>query len=257
MKTFAAIGTAVLFVSLAALVPAFALQEQKEAKQEEEAATRARSAAGQAGGSAENSSRPSSMPRKRTSRSSRQPRPSSMLSKRTSRNSRQPRPSSTPSKRISRSSRQPSRSSMPSSRAATISSPHSTRRHNSMLSRQHGRDTNHETGIQTTTHGSNAAATTAIAFPTTATTATLDQTMGSSSITNLIWLLADTHASSTTDSGSAWLTHGLVIGQTTGTKRTTYMSFTQTMGITCTTRDTQASELQSAYRCRSCPDTRS
>ena len=35
MKTFAAIGTAVLFVSLAAIVPAFALQEQKEAKQEE------------------------------------------------------------------------------------------------------------------------------------------------------------------------------------------------------------------------------
>jgi len=35
MKTFASIGTAVLFVSLAAIVPALALQEQQEAKQEQ------------------------------------------------------------------------------------------------------------------------------------------------------------------------------------------------------------------------------
>ncbi len=73
---------------------------------------------------------------------------------------------------------------------------------------------------------------------------------GSSSTANLIWLLAGSRASSTVAIGSAWLIRGQGTGQTTGTKPTTFMLSTLIMDTTCTTRDTLASALQSAFRCK-------
>jgi hypothetical protein len=57
----------------------------------------------------------------------------------------------------------------------------------------HGSNIDHETGNLTTARGSSAAVTTATAFQTIDTPATLAQIMGSSSSASRTWLLADFH----------------------------------------------------------------
>src|SRR5271165_3862792 len=135
----------------------------------------------------------------------------------------------------------------------TSSSRHNTPKNSSVTSRLHGRDIDQRIGSQTIARGSNVAATTATVSLTTVTTATLVGTTDSSSTANPIWLLADFRAFSTAVIGSLWLTRGQAIGQTTGTKPTTFMLSTLTMDITCTTRGTLASALQSTSRYEALP----
>jgi len=123
-----------------------------------------------------------------------------------------------------------------------------TAKNSSVSSRQHGRDIDQRTGSQTIAHGSNAAATTAIASLTTVTMATLARSTGSSSTTNHIWSLADFRGSSTTVFGSVWLIRGQGLGQTTGTRPTTFTLSTPTMDITCTTAGILRSALRSTSR---------
>jgi hypothetical protein len=121
----------------------------------------------------------------------------------------------------------------------------------SVSSTQHGKDIDRETGNLTTARGSSAADTTATAFQTTVTLATLAPAMGSSSSASRTWLSADIPAFNTVAIGSALLTHGPAIGQITGTRPTTFTWSTRTTGITCTTAGILVSAWRSAFLSRS------
>lgn len=90
---------------------------------------------------------------------------------------------------------------------------------NSVSSRAPGSSTAQTTGSRTTVPGNSAAVTTDIAFPTTASAATLDRDTPSASAGSLSWLLVDIRASNMAATGSAWLTHIRATGQPTGMTR--------------------------------------
>jgi outer membrane biosynthesis protein TonB len=107
----------------------------------------------------------------------------------------------------------------------------------------------HTIGIPTTATGNNAAATTATAFPTTASVDTLVKTMDSGFQACPFSSSADIHDSNTAATGSAWSIPGRNTGAMTGTTMTTFMWSTLTTAITFTTAGIPTSALLSTFRC--------
>jgi hypothetical protein len=101
-------------------------------------------------------------------------------------------------------------------------------------------------GSRSIATGSNAAVTTATAFPTTASVATMARITHSASTASQWHTLAGIAASSTAAIGLRSLIRGRNTGQTIGTTTTTYTWTTAAMVTTCITADTPAIALLSA-----------